>query len=112
MMLMLAGFAVGPAYGETEYDFVVARDGSGDFITVQEAIDAVPHLRKERTTIYISKGVYREKLILSSTKTNVSFIGENVERTVITWDDYASKHNIFLGDWILEEYDQSAGATR
>lgn len=94
-MLMLAGFAVGPAYGETEYDFVVAGDGSGNFTTVQDAIDAVPHLRKERTTIYIREGVYREKLILPSTKTNVSFIGENVEKTIITWDDYASKQNIF-----------------
>jgi pectinesterase len=92
---LLAGPAIVPSCAEPRYDFVVAKDGTGDFTTVQEAIDAVPHLRKNRTYIFIRAGVYREKLILPSTKTNVSFIGENVERTVITWDDYASKHNIF-----------------
>ncbi len=75
--------------------FVVARDGSGDFRTVQEAIDAVPHLRKARTSIFIKRGVYKEKLLLPTTKTNVTLIGEDVQTTVLTYDDYASKHNVF-----------------
>ena len=48
----------------TKYDFVVAQDGSGDFKTVQEAINAVPDYRKNNTTIFIKRGVYKEKLIL------------------------------------------------
>lgn len=76
------------------YDFVVAKDGSGDFFTVQEAINAVPDFRKEgRTTIYIRKGVYKEKLIIPESKINVSLIG--AEGTVISGDDYASKPNRF-----------------
>jgi pectinesterase len=75
--------------------FVVAADGSGDFITVQQAFDAVPHLRKERTIIYVRKGIYKEKLILPSTKTNVSLIGEDANSVVITYDDYAQKKNRF-----------------
>lgn len=44
------------------YDFVVAKDGSGDFFTIQEAIHAVPDFRKAgRTTILVRKGVYKEK---------------------------------------------------
>ncbi|WP_258103442.1 pectinesterase family protein [Marinoscillum sp. MHG1-6] len=78
-----------------EYDFTVAKDGSGDFLTVQEAIDAVPHLRKNRTVILIKSGVYKERLILPTTKTNVTFIGEGAEKTVLTYDDYASKPNRF-----------------
>jgi RIP metalloprotease RseP len=80
---------------EHKYDFVVAKDGSGDFKTVQEAIDAVPHLRKNRTLIFIKNGVYKEKLLLPSTKTNVSLIGEDLYSTVLTFDDFASKKNIF-----------------
>lgn len=78
-----------------EFDLEVAPDGSGDFISIQEAIDAVPHLRKSRTTIYIRNGIYKEKLILPTTKINVTFLGESVSSTVITYDDYASKKNSF-----------------
>lgn len=76
------------------YDFVVAKDGSGDFFTVQEAIDAVPDYRKEmRTTIYIRKGVYKEKLVIPASKINVSLIG--ADGAVISGDDYANKPNRF-----------------
>ena len=76
------------------YDFVVAKDGSGDFFTIQEAINAVPDFRKEkRTTILVRKGVYKEKLIVPECKLNVSLIGEN--GAVLTNDDYAQKKNRF-----------------
>lgn len=78
-----------------QYDFVVAKDDSSDFKTVQEAINAVPDFRKNRTTIYIKNGTYKEKLILPASKTNVFFIGEDVEKTILTYEDYASKKNIF-----------------
>jgi pectinesterase len=77
------------------YDLVVAKDGSGDFFTVQEAIDAVPDIRKARTTVYIRNGEYREKLNLPGSKTEVVFIGEDVEKTILSYDDYASKKNLF-----------------
>ncbi|WP_321518050.1 pectinesterase family protein [uncultured Bacteroides sp.] len=76
------------------YDYVVAQDGSGDFFTVQEAINAVPDFRKEaRTTILVRKGIYKEKLIIPASKINVSLIGQ--EGAVISYDDYASKKNEF-----------------
>lgn len=76
------------------YDFVVAKDGSGDFFTVQEAVNAVPDFRKEgRTTILVRPGVYKEKLIVSECKINVSLIGQ--DGAVISGDDYASKKNRF-----------------
>ncbi|MBQ2436351.1 MAG: pectin esterase [Bacteroidaceae bacterium] len=76
------------------YDFVVAQDGSGDFFTIQEAIDAVPDYRKEaRTTIYVRKGVYKEKLVIPASKVNVSLIG--ADGAVISGDDYANKPNRF-----------------
>lgn len=77
------------------YDFVVAKDGSGDFATVQEAIDAVPDFRQNRTTIFIKAGIYKEKLVLAASKTNVTFIGEELESTILTYDDFASKKNRF-----------------
>lgn len=76
------------------YDYVVATDGSGDFFTIQEAIDAVPDFRKSaRTTILIRRGTYKEKLVIPASKIQVSLIGE--EGAVLTYDDYASKKNVF-----------------
>lgn len=71
---------------EPHYDFTVAQDGSGDFTTVQEAINAVPDFRKaNRTTILIRKGNYKEKVIIPECKINLSLIGE--DGAVITYDD-------------------------
>lgn len=76
------------------YDFVVAQDGSGDFFTVQEAIDAVPDFRKAaRTTILVRKGVYKEKIVVPESKINISLIGQ--EGAVFSYDDYANKLNRF-----------------
>ncbi|CDB83726.1 gDSL-like protein [Bacteroides clarus CAG:160] len=76
------------------YDYVVAQDGSGDFFTVQEAINAVPDFRKNvRTTILVRRGVYKEKLIVPESKINISLLGQ--EGAVISYDDYANKQNVF-----------------
>jgi pectinesterase len=78
-----------------QYDFVVAADGSGDFTTVQAAFNAVPDFRQNVTTIFIKKGIYKEKLTLATSKTKVRIIGEEVTQTILTYDDFASKKNSF-----------------
>jgi pectinesterase len=80
---------------QQKYDFVVDSNGSGNFTNVQDAIDAVPDFRKNQTIIFIKNGVYKEKLILATSKTNVKLIGEEVTKTILTYDDYASKKNRF-----------------
>ncbi len=93
IILLLLLFAFDLLAGEPH--FIVAKDGSGNFKTVQEAINAVPDLRKNQTIIYIKKGIYKEKLVLPPTKTHVKFIGEEVDSVVLTFDDYASRLNRF-----------------
>ena len=78
-----------------EADWVVAQDGSGDFFTVQEAVNAVPDYRQARTRIIIRTGIYKEKLVIPASKTNLSLIGES--GVVITGDDYADKLTV-LGE--------------
>lgn len=89
LMITLSGAA------QPKYDFVVAQDGSGQFKTVQEAINAVPDFRKKITTIFIKSGTYKEKLILPTSKTLVTLIGEDVKKTILTFDDFAQKKNRF-----------------
>ncbi|MCC6460863.1 MAG: pectin esterase [Saprospiraceae bacterium] len=93
--LLIGPFSSQPQTPAPQYDFVVAADGSGDFTSVQAALLAVPPLRKNRTFIFIKNGLYQEKLLLPPTATNVSLVGEDVHRTILRFDDFASRKNRF-----------------
>lgn len=76
-----------------EYDFVVAKDGSGDFFTVQDAVNAAPdYFRHGEIKILIREGIYREKVVIPSCKQRLHLVGRSAESTVITWNDYALKN--------------------
>lgn len=70
------------------YDLVVAKDGSGDFISIQDAIDSSKAFPKERVLIFIKSGEYQEKVRVPSWNTKLSLIGEDARSTIITWGDY------------------------
>lgn len=77
------------------YDIVVSLDGTGDFSSVQEAINSIRTFRPEgRTVIFIKKGVYKEKVVLPSNRTQITLLGEDRDSTIITWDDQANKNNM------------------
>ena len=69
---------------------VVARDGSGDYRTLTEAMEGIRAFMDYKVTVLVKKGVYKEKVILPSWLENVDFIGENAENTIITYDDHAN----------------------
>jgi pectinesterase len=69
----------------------VAQDGSGDFKTVQAALDAVPVKNKKPVTIFIKNGIYKEKIFLDSTKNFVTLVGEDKFNTILTYDDHTGK---------------------
>jgi pectinesterase len=74
-----------------KYIFTVAKDGSGDFKFIQDAIDAMRVYPLAAITLYIKNGVYNEKLELPENNTDVTFIGENVDSTIIVFNDYSGK---------------------
>lgn len=74
-----------------KYDFVVAHDGSGNFTSIQKAIDACKAFPDTRLSIFVKNGTYKEKLLVPSCNSFLSIVGENVEKTIITYDDYFDK---------------------
>jgi pectinesterase len=70
---------------------VVAADGSGDYRTVQAALDAVPPGNGKETVVYVKKGIYKEKLHLDSTRGNVTLVGEDAVTTILTYDDHPGR---------------------
>jgi pectinesterase len=74
-----------------KYVFTVAKDGSGDFKYIQDAIDAMRVYPLARITLYIKNGVYNEKIQLPETNVDVTFIGESVDSTIIVFNDYSGR---------------------
>src|SRR6188508_719674 len=74
-----------------KYVFTVAKDGTGDYYNIQDAIDAMRVYPLAPITLYIKNGIYNEKIELPANNTDVTFIGESVDSTVITWNDYSGK---------------------
>ncbi len=68
----------------------VARDGTGEFRTVGEAIEVCRAFMDYHKVIFIKKGTYKEKLIIPSWLDNIELVGEDVEKTIITYDDHAN----------------------
>lgn len=62
--------------------YIIARDGSGDFTSIQAAIDAVPMGNREPVILLLRMDEYHERVIVN--KDNLRIIGEARDRTVIT----------------------------
>jgi pectinesterase len=71
-------------------DITVAQDGSGNYKTIQEAVNSVRDFG-QRVIIHIKKGTYHEKLVIGTFKTQITLLGEDKDNTIITNDDYSGK---------------------
>lgn len=84
----------GSGYTETcasDYYKVVAQDGSGDYTSIQEAINSSKAFPYQRVIIKVKNGTYREKVRVYSWNPHISLIGEDKEKTIITYHDHFKK---------------------
>ena len=93
--------APGGNNASVKYDITVANDGTGTFKTVQEAFNAIPEHSQKAIVVFIRNGVYKEKLVLSASRTNVHLIGENADSVVLTYDDHSGRK---VGEDTLNTY--------
>jgi pectinesterase len=81
---------------------VVAADGSGDFNTVQGAVDFIPDDHPDRIIITIKNGIY-EEIVYFRNKTNITFLGEDREKVVVCYanNEVFNPHpaNIATNEW-------------
>ncbi len=93
----LALFALMAAVGAVaanKYDnpdtIVVARDGTGEFRNVAEALEVCRAFMDYHKVIFVKKGIYKEKIVVPQWLTNIEILGEDCANTVITYDDHAN----------------------
>ncbi len=94
---ILAFFALLAAVGisaANKYDnpdtIVVARDGTGEFRNVAEALEVCRAFMDYHKVIFVKKGIYKEKIVVPQWLTNIEILGEDCANTVITYDDHAN----------------------
>ena len=96
LVMLLFVFSINPIQAQLKKDFnkkiIVAQDGSGDFKTIGEAIEAA-NTDNNSVLIYIENGNYKEKLVIPSSKKGLKIVGEDKNKTIITYDDYSGKPN-------------------
>ncbi|KAG0451856.1 hypothetical protein HPP92_026224 [Vanilla planifolia] len=69
---------------------VVDATGSGNFLSVQEAVDSIAENNTMRVIVQINAGYYIEKVVVPTSKPYITFQGSGKESTVIEWHDRAS----------------------
>ena len=67
---------------------VVAKDGSGQFKTIQAALASYPKGNKGRYFIYVKAGVYDEYITIPSDAVNILMYGDGPARTIVTGRKY------------------------
>ncbi|PWS32364.1 pectinesterase family protein [Pedobacter paludis] len=82
--------AQAPSYPQ---EITVSQDGTGNYKSIQEALNSIRDLGEKEVKILIKNGTYREKIIIPSWKTKIKLIGESRENTIITFGDFSGKIN-------------------
>ncbi|MCR4603448.1 MAG: pectin esterase [Prevotella sp.] len=94
LCLLFISFFLSGAQAASKYDnpdtIVVARDGTGEFRTVAEAIEVCRAFMDYHKVIYVKKGTYKEKIIVPQWLQHIEICGEDRDQTIITWDDHAN----------------------
>ena len=94
MMLIFAAMTQMAVMAAGPYDnpdtLVVARDGTGQFRTVNEAVEVCRAFMEYHKVILVKSGTYKEKVVIPSWLDNIEILGEDVNTTVITYDDHAN----------------------
>ncbi|KAJ1412598.1 Pectinesterase, catalytic [Sesbania bispinosa] len=108
---------------ETKFDLVVAKDGTGNFTTVGEALAAAPNSSTTRFVIYIKAGAYFENVEVIRKKTNLMMVGDGIGKTVVKasrnvvdgWTTFQSATFAVVGDKFIAKgitFENSAGPSK
>ncbi len=92
--MLFLGMGIGNVSAAGKYDnpdtLFVARDGTGEFRTVDEAIEVCRAFMDYHKVIFVKRGTYKEKLIIPQWLQNIEICGEDRDQTIITYDDHAN----------------------
>lgn len=94
---------------ELKVDVTVAQDGTGDFVTVTDAVNAAPENSGQRFVIYVKRGVYNENVEIKKNKWNLMLVGDEASATIISGnrsfvDGWTTFRTATFGEASLSQY--------
>ncbi|XP_061967089.1 pectinesterase [Populus nigra] len=107
----------------TKFDLIVAKDGTGNFTTISEAVRAAPNSSDTRFVIHIKAGAYFENVEVERKKKMLVFIGDGIGKTVVKanrsvvdgWTTFRSATVAVVGDGFIAKgitFENSAGPSK
>ncbi|KAL3538206.1 hypothetical protein ACH5RR_001572 [Cinchona calisaya] len=101
-------------------DLIVAKDGTGKYLTINEALNDIPKNSNSTFVLYIKEGIYEEKVQFSKSHLNLIVIGDGPTKTRITGklnfiDGTSTYHTatvVVLGDFFVAKdigFENAAG---
>ncbi|XP_031287979.1 pectinesterase-like [Pistacia vera] len=107
----------------TKYDLIVAKDGTGNYTTIGDAVAAAPNSSTTRFVIYIKAGAYFENVEVERKKTMLMFIGDGIGKTVVKasrnvvdgWTTFRSATVAVVGNGFIAKgitFENSAGPSK
>jgi len=94
-IILALSLSLSPALAHAQAGpLVVAADGSGQFRTLQAAIDAAPSQSAGPVIIRLKRGIYHEKVVVPATKPHLVLRGDGAASTVITYADHVGAGGI------------------
>lgn len=79
--IMTTGFA--------QFTITVAQNGTGNFRSVQDALNFIPSGNRQPITVRVKNGTYREVITVDATKHFIRLIGEDKNKTILTYNHHA-----------------------
>ncbi|KAK4795389.1 hypothetical protein SAY86_013383 [Trapa natans] len=67
-------------------DLVVAKDGSGKYKTINEALEHLPEKENKTFVLYIKEGIYHEEVQFNKSHTHLMVVGDGPTKTRITFN--------------------------
>ncbi len=84
LLLLLTGIGGMGIFSTRAQQVTVAADGSGNFRTIQAALNSLPNTAAKPRTVYIKNGTYREKVLLDN-KQQIILKGQSEKGVILTY---------------------------
>jgi pectinesterase len=71
------------------FQYTVSKDNSSKYQRIQDVLNAIPSGNTKPVKIFVKAGVYNEVVIVDASKSNITLIGEDVNTTIINFNNHA-----------------------